>query len=135
MKLYRENCNLKTLIKQLTCYKNPDNPTCIDLILTNVARNFHSTCVLEIGLSDFHLMTLTVMRKRFKQFQPRVIHYRSYKHFSNQYFRKYLLEKLSKEVLVNNDNGFQRFCDINITTLNEHAPSKERNARGNQMPF
>ena len=27
--------NLKTLINQKTCFKNPENPTCIDLILTN----------------------------------------------------------------------------------------------------
>ena len=26
-------------------------------------------------------------------------------------------------------------CDINITTLNEHAPSKKKYARGNQMFF
>ena len=45
------------------------------------------------------------------------------------------MEKLSKEVLVNNDNGFQRFCDINITALNEHAPSNKKCAQGNQMPF
>ena len=69
-------------------------------------------------------------KKRFKKFQLRVIHYRPYKH----YFKKCLLEKLSKEVLVNNDDGFQRFCDINITTLNEYA-SKKKYARGNQMPF
>ena len=101
----------------------------------NVPRSFQSTCVLETGLSNFHLMTLTVMRKRSKKFQPRVIHYRSYKHFSNEYFRICLLEKLSKDVLVNNDDGFQRFCDINIITLNEHALSKKKYARGNQMPF
>ena len=27
--------NLKSLVKQKTCFKNPDNPSCIDLILTN----------------------------------------------------------------------------------------------------
>ena len=27
--------NLKALIKQNTCFKNPENPTCIDLFLTN----------------------------------------------------------------------------------------------------
>ena len=91
MKLFCENYNLKTLIKQPTSYKNPNNPTCTDLILTNVPRSFQSTCVLETGLSDFHLMTLTVMRKKFKKFQPKVIHYRPYKHFSNEYFRKCLL--------------------------------------------
>ena len=26
---------LTSLIKEPTCYKNPDNPSCIDLILTN----------------------------------------------------------------------------------------------------
>ena len=67
-----ENYNLKTLIKQRTCYKNPDNPTCIDLILTNIPLSFQNTCGLETRLSDFHLMTLTVMRKRFQQFQPKV---------------------------------------------------------------
>ena len=73
MKLFCENYYLKSLIRQPTCYKNPDNPTCIDLILTNVPRSFQSTCVLETGLSDYHFMALTVMRKRFKKFQPRII--------------------------------------------------------------
>ena len=27
--------SLKSLIKKPKCFKNPDNPTCIDLILTN----------------------------------------------------------------------------------------------------
>ena len=87
---------------------------------------FQSTCVLDTGLSEFHLMMLTVMRKRFKKFQPKVIHYRSDKYFSNEHFRKCLLGKLSKEVLVNNGDEFQSFCDINITTLNEQAPSKKK---------
>ena len=126
MKLFCENYNLKSLIKQPTCYKNPDNPTCIDLILTNVPRSFQSIFFLETGLSNFHLMTLSVVKKRFKKFQSRIIQYRSYKNFSNKYFRKCLLEKLSKEVLVNNDDGFQKFCDINITALNEHAPLKKK---------
>ena len=42
---------------------------------------------------------------------------------------------LSKEVLVNNDDGFQRFCHINMTILNEHAQSKKMYARRNEMPF
>ena len=46
-----------------------------------------------------------------------------------------MLEKLSKGVLVNNDDGFQRFCDINITTLIKHAQPKKKYARWNQMSF
>ena len=99
------NYNLKSLIKQPTCYKIPDKPTCIDLILTNVPRMFQNTCVLETGLSDFHLMTVTVMRKTFKKMRPRVINYRSYRDFSNETFRVSLINNLSNEVFVNNDDG------------------------------
>ena len=73
VKCFCDNYNLKSLIKQPTCYKNPDNPTCVDQLLTNAPLSFQSTCVLETRLSDFHLMTLTVMRKSFKKLQPRII--------------------------------------------------------------
>ena len=52
-------------------------------------------------------MTLTVMRKAFKKFQPRIINYRSYKRFPNETFRKDLLENFSNESFVNNDDGFK----------------------------
>ena len=71
-----ENYNLKIQIKQPTCYKNSQKPTCIDSILINVPRMFQSTSALETGLSDFHLMTVTVIRKTFKKMRPRVINYR-----------------------------------------------------------
>ena len=88
MQSFCESYNLKSLIKQPTCYKNPDKPTFIDLILTNVPRMFQSTCVIETGLSDFHLMTVTVMRKTLKKLSPRIISYWSYKDFSNETFRE-----------------------------------------------
>ena len=75
------------------------------------------------------------MRKIFKKLKPRTINYRSYKKFSNEAYRESLLHKLSKEVFVNNDDGLQRFCDININILNRHAPHKRKHARGNQMPL
>ena len=112
MKSFCEKYNPTNLIKQPTCYKNPYNPMCIDLTLTNVPRTFQSTCVIETGLSDFHLMTLTIMRKTFKKQRPRIINYRSFKHFSNEEFRKLLIENLSNQIYVNNDDGFNRFCKI-----------------------
>ena len=39
-KSFCKTYNLTNLIKQPTCYKNPDNPTCVDLILMNVLRTF-----------------------------------------------------------------------------------------------
>ena len=135
IKDFCDNYSLKSLIRQPTCYKSLSNPTCIDLILTNAPQRFQITYVLETGLSDFHLMTVTVMRKISKKLKARTINYRSYKHFSNEAYRESLLHELSKEVFVNNDAGLQRFCDININILNRHVPRKRKLARGNQMPF
>ena len=124
MKTICESYSFKSLIKQPTCYENPSRPTCIDLTLTNVPRCFQSLCFIETYLSDFHLLTLTVLKKAFKKFQPRIINYRSYKHFSNETFRKDLLDRLSNGVLLNNDNRSQRFCELNINILNKNAPCK-----------
>ena len=77
-------------------------------------RSFQSTWVIETGLSDFHLMTLTTMRKNFKKTKPRIINYWSYKNFSNDYYRKCLFNELKREAFVNNDRGFEKFCDISI---------------------
>ena len=74
MKSFCETYNLTDLIKQPTCHENPDNPMCIDLIqprkfqstcVNLLPRKFQSTCVIETGLSDFDLMTLTIIRKTF----------------------------------------------------------------------
>ena len=128
-----DSYSLTSLIKQPTCYKNPSHPKCIDLTFTNVPHSFQTTCVIETGLSDFHLMTLTVMRKSFKKPKARVINYRSYKHFSNEF--SYLLGKLSQQTFVNNDYGFEKFCNITLKTLDKYAPRKAKHARGNQTPF
>ena len=61
----------------LVCYKNLSNPNCIDLILINAPQKYQSTCVLETGLSDFHLMTVKFIRRIFKKLKPGTISYRS----------------------------------------------------------
>ena len=35
------------------CYKNSENPTCVDLMLTNVPCSFQSICLIETGDDDF----------------------------------------------------------------------------------
>ena len=62
MQCFCETYNLKSLIKQSTCYKNPNSLTCVNLILMNATHSFQSTCVLETRPSEFNLMTVTGMR-------------------------------------------------------------------------
>ena len=89
-KSFCDNYSLKSLVKQPKCYKRPTNSTCIDLILCNQPESFQSISVLEIGLSDFHLMTLTVMKKVFKKLKPRIINYRTYiSIFQNKHLEKH----------------------------------------------
>ena len=72
--VFCDTYDLKCFIKEPACNKIPENPSWIDLILTNNPKCFQNPCVVETGLSDFHSMTVTVMKTTFKKFQPRIIH-------------------------------------------------------------
>ena len=64
--------HLKSLIKEPTCYKNPN------LILINSPRQFKSTLKLETGLSDFHKMTVAAFKSEFPHQKPKMVSYRNY---------------------------------------------------------
>ena len=71
------------------------------------------------------------MKKSFRKFQPRIINYMSYKQISNEAFWKCLLEKVPKEVFVNNNDELLKFCDISLQVLNQHAPQEIKHTRHN----
>ena len=54
--------DLKNLVKEKTCYKNPENPSCIDLFLTSVPSSFQNTKTYFNGFSDFHKLVVTVLK-------------------------------------------------------------------------
>ena len=39
--------NLKNIIREKTCFKNPNNPSCIDLIITNRPKSFQNSMIIE----------------------------------------------------------------------------------------
>ena len=104
-----ESYRFKSLIKDPTCFKNPESPSCIDLILTNNPYSFQNSWVIETGLSDFYKMIVSVMKTTFQKLKPRIVQYRDYTHFSNDNFRKKLLEKLCLEIINTNRNGLAKF--------------------------
>ena len=69
-----------------TCFKNPENPRCIDLFLTNSVQSFQSTSVFATDVSDFHKMILTVLKTSFPKSAPKKILYRDYKNFNSNSF-------------------------------------------------
>ena len=57
--------NLKSLGKKPTCFKNPNNASCIDLFLTNIIRSFQESQGFETRLSDFQKLVVTVPKSTF----------------------------------------------------------------------
>ena len=55
--------SLTNLIKESTCFKNPEKPTGIDHILTNHPKSFQHSGTYETDLSDFHKLTYTRIQK------------------------------------------------------------------------
>ena len=94
--------NLKSSVKQKTCFKNPDNPPCIDLILTNSLRSFQDSSVFDTGLSDFHKLATTVLKQYFPKPKPKIVNRRDYRNFRNDEF-SVELDKILKHD-INNTN-------------------------------
>ena len=113
----------KSLIKDPIYFKNLENPSCIDQILTNSLYSFQSSCVIETDLLDFHKMIVSVMKTTFQKllFKPRIFQYRDYAQISNDNFRNKLLENLSLENINTNSNGLEKFLQICMNTLDQMA--------------
>ena len=95
--------SFKNLMKGVTCFKNPDKPQCIDLMLTNRNRSFQNSCAIDTGLSDFRKMTVTIIRSYLSKLGPKINlyrlgpkinHCRDYKNFQMMHLGLSLLQKI-----------------------------------------
>ena len=126
--------NLKHLIKEKTCFKNPTKPSCIDLIVTNRPKCLQDTVVFETGLSDFHKMSATFLKMYYTKEKPSIVHYRKFKNFCNDSFIKDTELILTKPCDQQNV-PFKILKESVNKTLDNHAPLKKRYVRANQCPF
>ena len=105
MNAFCEWHSLSSLIKQPTC-KNPANPSCIHIILTNSPCSFQNSSVVETGLSDYHMMFVTVLktasqRLPSQRLPPKIRNSKDYSNFDNRMFQVCLFNDLSKEDVGN----------------------------------
>ena len=96
MKGFCQTYNLQNLIREPTCFKNVHHPSSIDIMLTNKKLSFQNSITLETGLSDFHKMTLTVLKRYFKKNPPITITYRDLKAFDGLKFREDIRNQLEQ---------------------------------------
>ena len=119
--------NLRNLCDKASCYKNPENPSCIDLFLTN-SRFFQSTQTTEIGLSDYHRLVVTVLKIYLPNDQPKIITYRDYEIF----YMKCCLEEFQLELVAKNVDIFQ---NVYINVLHVDSPEKQKYVSATQANF
>ena len=70
---------LTSISRNPTCYKNPNNPSCIDHILTNSPKSFFKTETVFTGLSDFHKLVLSAFKLHFSKVKAKEISYRNFR--------------------------------------------------------
>ena len=57
-----------------TCYKNPANPSCIYLMLTNCSKFFQNTIIIKRGLFVINKMAVAILKTNFHTLEPKILH-------------------------------------------------------------
>ena len=121
---------LKSINKKGTCYKNPNKPSFIDLILTNSPRSFFNTETYFTGLSDCPKSVISVFKTTFSKTGPKEMMYRDYNNFDQHIFRQELCTSLSSETAL----AYTSFEENLLGVLNKHASLKKKILRANHAP-
>ena len=91
---------------------------------------------METGLSDFHRMTVSVLKMHFRKLPPKIISYRDFSNYHKVNFINSLNEVLFEgeytESFVKDPDCFYKVC---TEVLNQHAPRKKKYVRGNNKRF
>ena len=123
--------NAKNIVKSKTCFKSIENPSCIDLFITNKPMSFQNTIAFCTGLSDHHRMVVTVLKASFKKNPPKTIFYRDYRKFDKNSFKSELKNLMSNKSV----KSYKPFEEIFLTVLQKHAPMKSKQLRSNNAPY
>ena len=65
-------------------------------------------CVIETGLSDFHKMTVTLMKTTYEKCKPKIANYKDYKDLCNDRFWQILLEKMCTKKVNTTCSGTEK---------------------------
>ena len=128
---FLQDYDSKNIVKEKTCFKSIENPSCVDLFITNSVSSFQNTKVISSGLSDCHKMVVTVLKTTIQKSKPHEIIYRDYSKFNENIFR----DNLKKSLMSKKALEYVEFEEIFLSVLNNHAPVKKKVVRANHMPY
>ena len=127
--------NSENVIKDKTCFKNPYNPSCVDLFITNRQKSFQNSTVIGTELSEFQKMSLKVMKDFYKKQRPKIVRYQNYRNFDNELFISEVKNSIEQEYCQNQSLEFGSFKMKVDNILQKHYSRKKRYVRANQAPF
>ena len=118
---------------QSTCCKNPSNPSCIDLFLTNSPNSFQKSTAVETRLSDFHKLIVTVMKSYSPKRIPNIVTYKECTNFDKDKFIDEISFNLTKQNLQ--ELTLEAFISMFKSVFEKHAPLKKKYLRANYSKF
>ena len=80
-------------------------------------------------------MVVTVVKASYRKSQPKIIHYRNYKNFSNDIFRESLQKILTQNLVNSCEKDVDDFLIPCDKILDQYALRKKKYVRGNRSPF
>ena len=89
--LYQHELTLKNTYS--TCYKNANNHSYIDQILTNSPKSFFKTETVFTGLSDFHKLVLSLSKGCVQKGKNVLFHFKSSFHSQENQILEFLILK------------------------------------------
>ena len=123
--------DLENLVKGKTCFKNANNPSTIDLFLTNNSLAFQNTTTTFTGLSNCHKLVLTVLKTTFSKKNPKELFYQDYKKPNFSDFDDDLKTIFSRNTVVLCYQFDQKFLNV----WDKNAPMKWKLLRANHSSY
>jgi hypothetical protein len=132
-----DSFDLVNLVKKPTCHKNVENPSLIDVILTNSPTLLCNTSVFNCSISDCHSMIFTSIKEQVNSISRQKVTFRSYKNFNENQFNLDLQNVPFDVAFVFDDidDTYWAYEKLFTEVLDEHAPVKQKYPRKNPPPY
>ena len=123
------------LVTEATCFKG--TPSLLDVILSNKKRKIIDIKCIKNSISDFHSIVIASTRCHIPDMNPRIIHYRSLKHFDNAAFIADLnaLPMSVCDIFDDIDDSLWFHNKLLMSVIDKHAPQKSKTLKRPQLPY
>ena len=129
--------NLVNVVDKPTCFKSVENPSLIDVVLTNTPKRLASHLNACIGVSDHHNIICAATRGHLRRNHQRNIQYRSMKNFNADHFNVDVANIPFQvcEIFDDPDDVMWSYNKLLLNVIDEHAPIKRKVLKKPQVKF